>query len=415
MKKFFFFMVMVLLVGTSTAAQPVRKPFLQITIDGKPYKNGDILSVTSGQKLMMSLEMEGGRKDFCKFPDTYADIAGTAQILSRGSDGLTYELDGLKAEWKLQNQKFLFSADEFIKVNAPINQSAAELTISNAKFSQSFVKVTAKAKWQFTSDGKITEEENTAEGTVYFKVAGTSDVWFSTPNVQAGGMKNDLVQEKLTIVQAEFDSIENNFYKMKFSAVQSSVKTLQAAVNEVKSTIEEVKKSNASYQAKVTFIGLPSDKPYQDISTLAAIKTNWGNLEMILQDLKLQLGRLSSQSSKENKDKLVRLVAKYNNWQYQLPENTFKILPRYMPEIDPESIQIPGNLHFIGEEKTVTDYTQSSSNFNAFLDQRIVQVPTEIQKISSCQTRLQAVRLFDGMLRSYFSSINWAEWKNTRQ
>jgi len=415
MKRFFFIMVMVTLVASSLAVQPARKPFLQIKIDGKAYKNGDILTVTSGQKLMMSVEMEGGRKDFCKFPDTYADIAGTAQILKRGNDGLTYEMDGIKSEWKLLNQKFLFSADEFVKVTSQTNLANAELTISNTKFSQSFVKVSVKAKWQFIQGEKITEEDNSAEGTVYFKVAGTSDVWFSSPNVQAGGMKNELVQEKLTAVQAEFDSIESNFYKMKFSAVQACVKTLQTKVNELKSTIDQVKKSNASYQAKVVFIGLPSDKPFNDISFLAAVKTNWTTLELLLQDLNLQLDKLPAQATKENKDELVRLIGKCVDWQYHLPENTFKTLPRYMPEFNTETIQIPGNIHFIAEEKTVTDYTQTFNDFNAFLDRRIGEVPTELQKISSTQSRLQAVRLFDGMLRSYFSSINWAEWKNTRE
>jgi hypothetical protein len=408
-------MIVVLQVGISLAVQPARKPFLQIKIDGKAYKNGDILTVTSGQKLMMSAELEGGRKDFCKFPDTYADIAGTAQILSRGNDGLSYELDGIKAEWKLLNQRFLFSGDEFIKVNSPADQSTAEITISNTKFSQSFVKVTAKAKWQFIREGKITEEENSAEGTVYFKVAGSSDVWFSSPNVQAGGMKNDKIQEKLNMVQSEFDSIESYFYKMKFNAIQQSVKTLQTSVNEVKAAIDEVKKENDSYKANVTFIGLPSDKPYNDISFFAAIKTEWATLDLLLQDLKLQLGKLPAQSTNENKNELVRLIDKFNDWQLHLPENTFVILPRYIPELNAETIQIPGNIHFVGEEKKVTDYSQTLSGFNAFIDQRIAQLPTEIQRINSTQSRLQAVRLFDGMLRSYFSSINWAEWKNTRE
>jgi len=415
MKRLFFFMVMVMLVGATLAVQPARKPFLQIKIDGKAYKNGDILTVTAGQKLLLTVELEGGRKDFCKFPDTYADIAGTAQILSRGNEGLSYEQDGIKAEWKLLNQRFLFSGDEFVKVNSPTNQQSAEITISNTKFSQSFVKVTAKAKWQFSRDGKVTEEENSAEGTVYFKVAGSSDVWFSSPNVQAGGMKNDMIQEKLLAVQSEFDSIENYFYKMKFTAVQQSVKTLQTSVNEVKKAIDEVKNGNASYQAKVTFIGLPTDKPYHDISFLTSIKTEWANLDILLQDLKLLAGKLSTQPSNENKDELVRLIEKFNDWQYHLPENTFTILIRYMPELNAETIQIPGNIHFIGEEKKVTDYSQTLSGFNAFLDQRIAQLPAEIQKINSTQSRLQAVRLFDGMLRSYFSSINWAEWKNTRE
>ena len=42
------------------------------------------LTVTRGQKLNLEVEMEGGRRDYCKFPDAYADITGIAQILSRG-------------------------------------------------------------------------------------------------------------------------------------------------------------------------------------------------------------------------------------------------------------------------------------------------------------------------------------------
>ena len=415
MKRFFFFMVMVLLVGSTMAVQPARKPFLQIKIDGKAYKNGDILTVTAGQKLMINVELEGGRRDFCKFPDTYADIAGTAQILSRGNNGLSYELNGVKSEWKLSNERFIFSGDENVKVNSPTNSPTAEITISNTKFSQSFVTVTAKSKWQFISDGKVTEEENTAEGTVYFKAVGSSDVWFSSPNVQAGGMKNDKIQEKLNLVQAEFDSIENYFYKMKFSAVQQSVRSLQTSVNDVKTAIDEVKTGNASYKINVIFIGLPSDRPYNDISFLASVKTDWNTLDLLVQDLKLQLGKLSTQTTTENKDELVRLIQKFNDWQFHLPENTFLILPRYIPEMNADSIQIPENIHFIGEEKKVVDYPETLSNFNAFLDLRIAQIPDEIQKINTSQSRLQAVRLFDGMLRSYFSSINWAEWKNTRE
>ena len=129
----------------------------------------------------------------------------------------------------------------------------------------------------------------------------------------------------------------------------------------------------------------------------------------------MQLGKLSPQPTNENKDELVRLIEKINDWQFHLPENTFKILPVYIPEMNADSIQIPANIHFIGEEKKVVDYPQTLSSFTAFLDQRIGQVPDEIQKINTTQSRLQAVRLFDGMLRSYFSSINWAEWKNTRE
>jgi len=415
MKRFIFILVMVMLVGNLFAIQAARKPFLQIKIDGKAYKNGDNLTVTSGQKLTIGVELEGGRKDFCKFPDTYADIAGTAQILSRGSNGLTYEADGVKSEWKLLNETVLFSTDEFVKVNSLPNQMTAEINISNTKFSQSFVKITVKAKWQFTRDEKITMEENIGEGTIYFKVAGTSDVWFSSNNIQANGMKNDQILEKLTVIQSEFDSIENFLIKMKFSAVQHSVKTLQTAVNEVKTTIDNIKLTAPSYQSHIVFIGLPSDNPYRDLGILSEIKTNWATAETLFPDLKVQLGQLQAEPAKESKDKLIGIIAKCVDWQYKLPENTFIILARFMPDLNVETIKIPGNIHFIAEEKTITNYSQTLNDFNLFLDQRIEQIPLELQKISSTQSRLQAVRLFDGMLRSYFSSVNWAEWKNTRE
>ncbi len=413
MKIFFLFLVVVFMFEGVHAVQPVRKPFLLITIDGKPYKSGEILTVQAGQKLMMGVEMEGGRRDFCKFPDTYADIAGTAQILSRGSNGLAYQLNGKKAEWKLLNEKTAFLAGKFARINSQANQSKCEITISNEKFTQTSVNVTANTSWQFSQDGKTMQEENFAGSMVYIKLAGSSDRWFLSPSIQAGGMKNDRIQEKLIAFQAASDSIEDNFYRMKLLAVQHSVQNLQAAVNSIKSTIDEVKMDKPEYQISIVFVGLPSDNPNNHISVFATIKNNWILYEPLVKELSDQLGKLPALATKESKDELVGIIGKYADWQYNLPENTFKLLSRYIPDMMMENIQIPGNIHFIAEEKTVTDYTQTLSDFNDFLDQRIQHLPDEIQKISLVYTKLQAVRLYDGMFRNYFTSINWAKWKKT--
>lgn len=414
MKRFFLILVMFFTIGAISAIQPVRKPFILIMIDGKAYKNGEILTVLPGQKLMIGVELEGGRRDFCKFPDTYADITGTAQILSRGENGLTYQVDGSKAEWKLLKEDIRFIPDEFVKVNSQANLSA-EVGISNAKFSQSFVKIIFKSTWQFNQNGNTTQEENLAEGIVYFKVAGSSDVWFSSPNIQVSGIKNDIIQEKLIVVQSACDSIEKNFYRLNFSAVQQAIRNLQNTVNALKTAIDEVKASNPSYQAKVLFIGLPSDHPFSDIKILSTIMSSWISLESLVSDLKQQLGKLPVQPTKESKDELVKMIRIYDDWQNKLHKNTFNLLPMYIPSIKLENIQLPGNIHAIAEAKSIADYTQTLKDFNAFLDQRIDQIPNEIQRINSIHTRLQAIRLFDGMLMSYFSSINWAEWKNTRE
>lgn len=415
MKTIFLILVMVIMVGTVNAVQPARKPFIKIKVDGTLLKPGGILTVNRGQKLKLEVEMEGGRRDFCKFPDSYADIAGTAQILSRGANGLTYLLDGKKAEWKLIYENVQFTSDDFIKIISSENQSTAELIATNEKFSQSFVKATIKATWQFSQNDSTRLEENIAEASVYFKVAGASDVWFLSQNIKASGIKNDLIHEKLIVVQSACDSIEKNLYQLNFPAVQQAIRNLQLTTNDLKSAIDEVKTSTPSFQIKVLFVGLPSDHPYSDIGLLSSVKTNWSTLESFLSELKLELGKLPEQPTDDSKNELLKLISSYVDWQSKLPEKTFEHLSQYIPDIHADSIKIPEKFELIAKEKIVSDYPQTLNDFNSFVDQRVKKVSVENQSINSANTRIQAIRLFDGMLRSYFASINWAEWISTRE
>jgi hypothetical protein len=415
MKTIFLILVMVILVGTVNAVQPARKPFIKMKIDGILLKTGDVLTVTRGQKLKLEVEMEGGRRDFCKFPDAYADITGTAQILSRGDNGITYLLNDKKAEWKLLSENVQFTSDDFIRIVASGNQKVAELSIANEKFSQSFVKVTIKATWQFTENDSTKQEVNIAETSTYFKIAGASDDWFLSQNIKVSGIKNELVQEKLIGVQSACDSIEKNLNQLKFSSVQQSIRNLQTATNDLKSTIDELKTSNPSYQIKVLFKGLPSDHPYSDISLFSSIKTSWSTLEPFLNEQKLQLAKLPEQPVDGSKNELVKLIGSYTDWQAKLPEKTFEHLSQFLPALNVDSIRIPEKFEQIVKQKVVADYTLTLNEFNSFIDQRIKKVADETQEINSASTRIQAIRLFDGMLRSFFASINWAEWESTRK
>lgn len=415
MKTIFLILVMVIMVGTLNAVQPARKPFVKMKVDGILLKTGDILTVTRGQKLKLEVEMEGGRRDFCKFPDSYADIAGTAQILSRGDNGLTYTLNDKKAEWKLLSEDVQFSTDDFIKIVASGKPSIVEIIISEEKFSQSFLKATIKAIWQFSDNETTRQEENVAVVSVYLKIAGASDEWFLSQNIKVSGIKNELVQEKLIVVQSACDSIEKNLNQLKFSAVQQDIRNLQLATNNLKTTIDEIKASSPSYQIKVLFTGLPSDHPYNDIGLLSSIKTSWSTLETFLNELKLESGKLPEQPTSESKIELVKLIGSYTDWQAKLPDQTFEHLLQYIPSLHVDSIKIPEKLEAIAKEKAVTDYAETLNDFNSFIDQRIKRVSVETQDINSASTRIQAIRLFDGMLRSYFASIDWAEWISTRK
>jgi hypothetical protein len=159
---------------------------------------------------------------------------------------------------------------------------------------------------------------------------------------------------------------------------------------------------------------LPSDDPYSDIESLTQIKTNWGELEALMTDINGSLEKLTDQASPENKNELISTIGQYSDWLSKLPENTFQNLSDYIPEINSDNIKMPGNISTIASGKMISDYPKTYADYKSYIALRAEQVPTEVQLINSIQSRLQAIRLFDGMLRSYFSSINWADWESTR-
>jgi hypothetical protein len=414
MKPIFAILILAFAFESATAVQPMRKPRVVITIDGKDYNSGDLVRVKPGQKFTVQTEIEGGRRDYCNFPDIYADVVGKAEILSRGKDGMSYQMDGKKYDWKLLRENTKFESEDFLQLNPLPHGKSAEITVKSGKFSQTFLNLSTIAEWQFSHDGVVSEETNRAGATIYIQLAGGSDVWFKTKNIEVSGIQNNLVQEKLNLVQASCDSIEQNFYRLKFSAVQQDIRNLQAAVNNLKSTIDGVKSQNPAYQVKILFVGLPSDEPYKNLGVISKAKEVWTSTEPLLSDLKLQAGKLPPAPTPEARNELVKIIQKYNDSQSRLTANTFSVLLRFIPELKVDDIRLPESLNISGKEKASFDYAQTLQTFSAFLDKRIQLTQDEIQKINSIHSRLQAITLFDQMLRSYFSSITWAEWQSTR-
>ncbi len=415
MKTFFLILVVVFIEGTLFAVQPVRRPFVVIKIDGSSVKTGDVLTITNGQKLKMDVDLEGGRKDFCKYPETYSDLTGTAQILAKGNNGIIYELNGKKAEWKLLNNNVSFSGDENIQVQATTNQSSAELTISNSKFIQTYLKIVIKANWLFSQEGINMHEENVAEGIVYFTTTKSDNVWFLKSNVKAVGSKDKALEEKLYSVQDACDSIEHNMYHLNFQTVQQNIRKLQASIGELKATIDALRSNNPSFKINVTFTGLPSDRPFHDIGYLALLKNSWSTLEPLLKEQKQAIGLLGNEPNNENKKELIRNITVYSDWFSKLPLGTSDLLNKYTPGIQMDSINIPQQITRFQKDQSNQEYQNVLNKYKIFLDNRIGKTITENQTINNANNRMQAIRLFDGMLRSYFNSISWAEWINTRE
>lgn len=415
MKTLYFFLVLVFAYSTLSAVQTMRKPFLRVKIDGKQVKVGELLTVTHGQKLKIEVEMEGGRRDFCKFPDEYADISGNAQILSRGDKGIVYEIEGKKAEWKLTSENVQFSGDKYITVDPIANQLCANLLVSKEKFAQSFIKASVKSTWQFKTGENVTQEEYSAEATVYFKVAGESDVWYLSKFIKANGIKNEVILEKLVQFQVLCDSIERNLYQLKFPLAQQNIRNLQVISGEIKNSIDEIKATNSTAKINVVISGLPSDEPYLDINTFTVIKNKWLPVDSLLTDIKQGLDRLPEQGNAESQNILAKLIKKYLDWQAKLPEKTVEHLEQYAPKIQANNIILPELLEKYAKSGVANDYANAKKQYQTFIQMRIQMAPDELQEITSVSSRIQAVRLFDGMLRSFFASIEWADWVNTRK
>lgn len=209
--------------------------------------------------------------------------------------------------------------------------------------------------------------------------------------------------------------MEKDLSRLNFAATQQNIRNLQLAGNNLKATIDEVTAQTPNYQIKIEFIGLPSDHAYSDISLISNIKTAWASCEPFVADLKQQLSTLPEQPTDESKTQLAKLIESYTDWESKLPEKTFDHLSQYIPNMHVDSLRISENLKSIKKDKDISNYTETLKDFNAFIDQRTQKVSSENQSLNAVNTRIQAVRLFDGMLRSYFASITWAEWKSTRE
>jgi hypothetical protein len=404
------------MVGSVVGVQPVRKPFLFVKIDGTLYKSGDNIVVNPNQVLKITSSLEGGRKDYVKFPETYADILPQGQILQRDDSHLLYRLNGEDYEWRLKNLSVQYLTDSNIKVEyADENSADATLTVISNEFPQSYVRVILKATWELVQGENSSLEENVAEAIIYLNVSGANEVWFNSRNIVAKGIPNDSIRAKANLIQQSFDEVEANLAKLNFSVVPASIRTLQSNVNALHDAIHQAEQTNPGYKTTILIIGLPSDQPYKDIERIAKVKAAWDELGRLLQTTTEKLETLNSKSKSDNEKALEQQIKLYYNWRKQISQDAPDIFNRYLPEINQDEIQLPGNLYYIGEEKYKGDFDKNMIDFKTFITKRNDQYPEEIAKINNLYTRLQAVKLFDGMLRSYFASATWYQWQNNRQ
>ena len=138
----------------------VRKPAVEIFINGKMYQNGSEITVQKGQMLEIKALQKGGRRDFVNYPDNYLKITPDVQVLSRGTNRLVYTDKGVSSEWKLISENALFSSDNHLAIkknSSASNEAAVQVGVDD--FSRTYLKVNLNTIWQFGRRAKTGTEQ----------------------------------------------------------------------------------------------------------------------------------------------------------------------------------------------------------------------------------------------------------------
>ncbi|MDX9883217.1 MAG: hypothetical protein RBS73_14235 [Prolixibacteraceae bacterium] len=386
----------------------VRKPTVEIFINGKMYQNGSEITVQKGQMLEVKVLQKGGRRDFVNYPDNYLKITPDVQVLSRGTNRLLYTEKGVSSEWKLISENALFSSDNHLAVKksaSASNQAVVHVGVDD--FSRTYLKVNVNTIWQLTTGEEQKLERNSSEAFIYLNVAGASNTWYVSKNIRAQGTKDEGITRRLDMIQNNFDTIEYHLTHLNYTLVQKDIRDLQISINSLNGHLQQMKTANPAFNTEIHFVGLPSDRPISDLEIFEKLQSEWTRLNTFI----LQQAPAITETP-PNVEKMKAAVRKYLDWQYTLPDNWLIVMGIYLPQVNTDNIIVPSTLQSLVEENQ--NYSSSGDQMNAFLRQRMQSIESETQQISQLKNKLQAVKLFDGMLRSYISSINWAEWENNR-
>jgi hypothetical protein len=399
------------------SVQPLRKPFVELFIAGKQIVDGSVIEVNKGDRFTVLAQMKGGRSDFVQLPDTYADFGENSKIVSRGYNKLIYDENGKEYQWELVNDNIDFESDNKIKLalNSELtNKHQVEVIIPAGKVDKSYIKITLKTAWKF-SDGTVSkQEENIAEAVVHLRILGNPNEWYASPNLKATGTSNPVVEQKLNGIQDAYLRIDKLFSEFNFNPVQAEIRGLQNSINELKSEMLRSNAINPVNHTDVLFIGLPSDRTINDIDEFSAMADAWNKMEKLVIEQKDKLANIE-QSGQADRKELLLLIKPFSEWQQSLPTNTEVLLSKYVKDLDWQNIVITGYLSFDPDEGLIKNLKQCQADLHRFFGNRMENIASEKQKLAYAHTRLQAVKIFDGMLMGLFSSINFATWENQRE
>ena len=411
-------------------AEPVRTPFIVLTVNGRTYQPNEEIQVRPGEKITVKATLMGGKRDYCMFPEKYANVGKNVVIESKGESGMSFSINGgqFRGVWTLTKETAQYKSDGAVKISlldAVMNmQTEAVIEVPVSGFSKIFLKVTGQTDWHYirnTPAGK-TEQDETSKGesTFYLKIAGESGDWYNSANIVAKGEENFSIRNRLDEVQRFYNEIEARLKSKDFSGAQLMIENLKQALANVKSMIDEEKQKNQNFNCTVSFIGLPTDLTMYHIQKIQGLSDKWKEMYLISQGNIAKINDMLLNSQMGFSANVLRSVFKnYLSWGTTIPSVAPDILTIYDPKNIFTPVDLPrkvmGWYNDAQEDASILNQQAQTvkmlSELRRFYLSRIQNYTSERKQFTVILDQLKPAVALQNSLKSHFQSLGWANWR----
>ncbi len=414
----------------SFAADPVRKPFVELSINGQTIAPGQKAEVRPGEKVKVTAVLRGGKRDYCSMPEKYANMGKTTEILSKGDDGMFFTVQGgsqFRGEWTLGKETASFSSSGEVVVEPlplqGVKQTEAFITLPKSGLGQTFLKVNVSTLWKYkrtTPAGTTnTEEENSGEDTFYLVLSGATGSWYSSENMVVSGTENASIRNKLDQVQQFYKEIETALRANNMSAAQMHIANLKNSLNSLKAEIERQKRENSSFECEVLLLGSPTDLSMDHLNKLQKLGDLWKTQYDISQANTLKINQilLNKQMSLTN-NVLKSVIKNYIDWANPIPSDWTDLIEMHNPSHMLGIATLPVKaLSWVTEARDDASVLKDQvmgiqllSELRTFYQNRLAKSVDERKLIINTQNSLLPIKALDAQLKGYFSGLSWLKW-----
>ncbi len=421
---------MLLNLFSAAAAEPVRKPFVEVTINGKILLPGEKAEVRPGAKVKVTALLRGGKRDYCTMPEKYANVGANTQIVSKGDDGMSFTIQGgnqFRGEWTLANETATMSSSPEVVIEPlsqqGVKQNEAYVTLPKTGIGQTFLKIKVNTLWKYqrtTPAGTTqTEETNTGEDTFYLVLAGASDAWYSSENIVVTGTENISIRNILNQVQNFYKEIELALRTKNMGGVQMHISNLKTSIGSLKSEIDRQKREKSTFECNVILMGSPTDLVMDHFIKLQKMSELWKTQYTISQENSQRINQLLLNKQISLTNNIMKSVIKnYVDWASPIPSDATDLVAIYNPSQTLGGFVLP--LKFLSWNESAREDAsilkdqvagiQMLAELREFYLERLQKSVSERKIILETQNSLQPVKAIDSQLTSYFSGLGWLKW-----